>query len=123
MVKGFMRIVGIILIVVGIVGFITPLTGILDLTPTHNLIHLVTGILAYAVSGNFKGSVTAAKIFGVIYLLVGIVGLFTNDLFGLIMLMPLDTVIHFLIGFVSLYLGFNAASTTSINKAAKLKNK
>jgi preprotein translocase subunit Sss1 len=79
MARTFMKVLGAVLVLVGIVGFFIPFTGLLDLTFTHNLIHLVTGIAALAVSGSSKNSVLLAKVFGVVYLLVGVLGLFVTD--------------------------------------------
>jgi hypothetical protein len=105
MAKLFARVVGIILLLVGILGFFVPLDGFLDLTFTHNLFHLVTGIILLAVSGKEAGSVTAAKVFGIIYLLVGIVGIFINDFIGMTLTVS-GTIIHFVIALIALYVGF-----------------
>lgn len=113
MAKIFMKFLGVVLVLVGVVGFFVPFTGLLDLTITHNLIHLVTGIAALAVSGNSKNSALFAKVFGIVYLLVGVLGLFVTDIMGLIHLMPADNIIHFVIAIAALYFGFKSESNSS----------
>lgn len=106
MARTFMRIVGIVLVVVGIAGFAVPLNGLMNLTPAHDVVHLLTGAIALLVSGSQKNSVLYAKIFGVVYLLVAGAGLFTSNLLGLIPLMPADTVLHFVLAVAALWIGF-----------------
>jgi uncharacterized membrane protein HdeD (DUF308 family) len=119
MARTFMKVLGAVLVLVGIVGFFIPFTGLLDLTFTHNLIHLVTGIAALAVSGSAKNSVLFSKVFGVVYLLVGVLGLFVTDVMGLIHLMPADNVIHFVVAIAALYIGFKSeSSSSSVSRSA-----
>lgn len=80
------KIMGVILLLAGVLGF----THLLDplgahIGPaytTHNLVHVVSGILALYFG--FAGSLSAAKglciILGLVYLLVGILGLVMGDL-------------------------------------------
>jgi membrane associated rhomboid family serine protease len=108
--KTFLKILGAVLVISGIVGFFFPLHGMLDLTTTHNLIHLVSGVIALAASGNDLSSALVAKLFGVVYLLIGAVGLITSDLFGLVTLTGADTAIHFVVAVAALYAGFRSDS-------------
>lgn len=105
MAKTYMKIVGAIFVLVGVVGFFFPFHGLLSLTHTHNLVHILTGLVALAVSGSNEKSILFAKIFGVIYLLVAVIGLFTRDVLGLIILEPADTIIHFVFAIVSMVIG------------------
>lgn len=109
MARWFMRVVGIVLVVVGVVGFFEPLRGIFNLTPAHDLVHLVTGAIAVVVSRSTPQSVWYARVFGVVYLLVAAAGLVTSNLFGLIPLMPADTILHFLLAVGALWIGFVGA--------------
>jgi uncharacterized membrane protein HdeD (DUF308 family) len=109
MASRFIKIVGIIFIVLGIVGFFLPLEAIFHLTPMHNIVHLLSGIIGVSVSGSESKSALFAKMFGVIYLLVAILGLFTHEFLGIIFLMA-DNILHFLIAFASIYVGFASAS-------------
>lgn len=116
--KVLMRILGVVLIVVGIVGFGVKFTGLLNLTVAHDLIHLVTGAIVLGVSGNPKASVAVAKIFGFVYLVVGLLGLFVHNVLNLVILMPADTVIHFVLAIAFLYIGFNKASAQNQSATA-----
>ncbi|WP_246944541.1 DUF4383 domain-containing protein [Bacillus pinisoli] len=109
MASKFARTLGIIFIVSGIVGFFLPLEAIFHLTPVHNIVHLLSGVIGVAVSGSESRSVWYAKVFGFVYLLVAFLGLFTHEFAGIIFLMA-DNVLHFLIAFASIYVGFNSAS-------------
>ncbi|WP_027417645.1 DUF4383 domain-containing protein [Aneurinibacillus terranovensis] len=105
--KKFMSVVGVLLLLVGIMGVFVPFTGVLDLTFTHTIVYLVTGLLALAVSGNTKNSITLAKVIGIVYTLLGIAGLFTQHALGM-MLMPLDTVLNFILGIAALVVSFKS---------------
>lgn len=118
MAKSIMKIFGAVLVLVGIVGFFVPFTGLLDLTLAHNLVHLASGIIFLAVSGSDKNSVLTAKIFGIVYLLVAVLGLITTDVLGLITLDAADTAIHFVLTIGLLLAGFKGQSNHSVNKAA-----
>ncbi|WML48388.1 DUF4383 domain-containing protein [Neobacillus sp. PS3-34] len=105
MAKKFARILGVIFVVTGIVGFFFPLEKVFDLTTTHNIVHLATGIIALLVSGSETNSAAFSKIFGFIYLLVAIVGLFTHSFIGIHFLVA-DNILHFVIAFASIYVGY-----------------
>lgn len=75
--KGVMTL-GIIFIVIGIWGFIqNPILGLFLVNTSHNWVHLISGILAvaFAYSGELRAK-QFAKVFGVIYGLIAIFGLF-----------------------------------------------
>jgi len=83
---------GIVLLLVGIFGFVPPLApegllfGIFAVGPVHNLVHLGTGIVALAVGVMGPGpSRTFFQVFAVIYGAVAILGLFygNRDLLGI----------------------------------------
>ncbi len=114
MAKLYMTAVGIVLILVGIVGFILPFPGLLDLTPAHNVVHLATGAAALAIANTKRNMITLIRLFGALYLVVGIVGLFIPNFLGLIPLDPADTVIHFVLAIASLAVGFAVPSEEAI---------
>jgi len=76
MCKILCRIVGAALILAGLAGFVSPTLLGLHLTTIHNIVHLVTGLVALYVG--FAASVVVARmfclIFGAGYLLLGIAG-------------------------------------------------
>lgn len=80
----------------------------------HNLIHLVTGIAGIAAA--FMGWARLfCQAFGVIYLLVGVLGLVATDssgmLLGLIHNNMADNVLHLTIGGAAAFVGFVADKT------------
>ncbi|UZJ78240.1 hypothetical protein [Fictibacillus sp. KU28468] len=56
-----------------------------------------------------------AKVFGFVYLLVAILGLFTHEFAG-IHFLAADNVLHFIIAFVSIFTGFATPASKSANK-------
>ncbi|MFC7442452.1 DUF4383 domain-containing protein [Laceyella putida] len=107
--KCWMQAIGGVLVAIGAGGFFVPETVALHdwlhLTLPHNLIHLISGGAFLAVSHHERASRWTARGFGGIYLLAAILGLFTDDLFGLVESTPVVNTIHFLAGIVSLYVG------------------
>ncbi|TCP30018.1 uncharacterized protein DUF4383 [Scopulibacillus darangshiensis] len=112
MARATVRVLGVIFLILGIVGFFISFDDLFSLTLNHNIVHLLTGIILLAASGSEASSALVAKIFGFIYLVVFIVGLFTQDILG-IMLLPADDVLHVIIAAVLLYVGFKSASVTT----------
>jgi uncharacterized membrane protein len=106
MAKTIAKILGIVLLLVGILGF----THVLDslgahLSPAHNAVHIVSGILSlyFGFAGSLSGAKSFCTIFGLVYLLLGIVGLALGDLhIGPLMLGKVDHGIHLIVG--ALYL-------------------
>ncbi|WP_162920102.1 DUF4383 domain-containing protein [Paenisporosarcina cavernae] len=105
MARKFVQVLGIIFIILGVVGFFLPMEDIFHLTTMHNIVHLVSGIIALIMARSESGAILFAKVFGVIYLLVAIIGLFTHEFIGIVFLFA-DNVLHFIIAFASLYVGF-----------------
>ena len=77
MAKTVCKILGVILLLLGVCGFAAPTLLNAHLSPIHNAIHIVSG--AIALYFGFAGTLPAAKsfclIFGVIYLALGVLGL------------------------------------------------
>lgn len=104
---------GIVFILVGVLGFIPGITsngmllGIFEVDALHNVIHLLSGIIALLCAGSMKGAKTYFKIFGVVYALVTVLGfLGSGSVLGLIMVNGADNVLHLLIAIIALALGF-----------------
>jgi hypothetical protein len=114
---------GIVMLVIGVLGFVpalnaagpsgtsyTLLLGIFAVNPVHNLIHLATGAVALA-AGLYGSGVYARMyflIFGVVYTLVtlvGIMGVFFDGHGSLLGIAPIngaDNVLHVAIAALSL---------------------
>lgn len=76
MAKTICKILGVVFLLVGLVGFVMP--GILGmhLSVVHNLVHIISGAIALYLG--FAGSLSAARMFciafGIVYLLLAICG-------------------------------------------------
>lgn len=116
---------GVIYVVVGILGFIGPLIGnsgsfitisqdrhtllgIADINLLHNIVHLVIGVAGLAAASTVTNARMYCQVFGVVLMLVGVIGIFASNLFGVLPLGGLDIAIHLLSGAVLAYFGFAA---------------
>lgn len=76
MAKTICKVLGVVFLLVGVVGFAAPTLLNAHLTPAHNVVHIVSGVLALYFG--FAGSLAAAKmfalVFGVVYLGLGVLG-------------------------------------------------
>jgi uncharacterized membrane protein HdeD (DUF308 family) len=118
-------ILGIVFIIMGIVGFITPtenstgvqaLFGIFDVDTFQNIFHLITGLIGIAAAFT-EYSVTFNRIVGVIYTLLGLLGLipalymptYGNDTGRFLSLTHLsigDHILNIGVGLIALAIGF-----------------
>jgi multisubunit Na+/H+ antiporter MnhG subunit len=111
MAKTYAIVVGVVLLLVGLLGFVKP-DGMMGLhfNTLHNTIHLVSGLLG--VWAGFGKSASAPRIFaqafGVIYTLVAIVGFAhtPGGISDLLMLNPMYNTIHLIVGLLGLAAGF-----------------
>jgi hypothetical protein len=70
-------VLGIVLVVVGLLGFVNnPVLGIFLVNPLHNIIHIVTGLVLLAGAYSSLGSSLALKIIGIVYAIVAVIGFF-----------------------------------------------
>jgi Domain of unknown function (DUF4383) len=124
-------VIGIVFLIIGILGLIFDTTsGSLfgfDVDLVHNLVHLFTGILGLAAA--FTGwSRRFNQIFGIIYIVVGIAGLFPflyfdQRLLGLMHVDAADNVLHLVVGLVAAGVGFfmTDSRTTRANTDAMVR--
>lgn len=116
MLKRAAMIFGVAFIAAGILGFVPGITtadgyllGIFHVNAAHNIVHLVSGAVAlYAGMQSESLSRLYFQVFGVIYAVVALLGLFygREPLLGFIAHNPADVVLHLVIAVVALYLGF-----------------
>lgn len=105
---------GAVFVVVGILGFIpafTPnghLLGIFEVNGVHNMIHLLSGVAALVLSRTHKNARLYFQVFGIVYGLVALLGVFSgdNDLLGVVAHNVADIFLHIIIAATALYLGF-----------------
>lgn len=123
-VRTYAQILGIVLILVGIVGLLLGdglLLGILNIDVVEDIVHILTGgLLAYVGFSRLDlgaaRSVVAA--FGVVYLLVGILGFILPNLFGLIPsgYTVFDNLLHLVLGVLSLVIVFTQPDTAAAER-------
>jgi hypothetical protein len=77
MAKTICKILGVVFLFVGVCGFAAPTLLGAHLTPPHNVVHIVTGVIAlyFGFAGSLSGAKAFALVFGVVYLALGILGL------------------------------------------------
>jgi hypothetical protein len=115
MLKTIAIIFGIIMLIVGALGFVPEanpngrLLGVFHVNFEHNLIHIATGIVSILCGlVSEHASRLFFQIFGIVYGLVALLGLYYGDrpILGLIANNMADVVLHFIIAAFALYLGF-----------------
>ncbi|HKN82894.1 MAG TPA: DUF4383 domain-containing protein [Pyrinomonadaceae bacterium] len=77
MAKTVCKILGVLFVLVGIIGFASPHLLGAHLTPAHNVVHIVSGAIAlyFGFAGTLSGAKIFCLVFGVIYLALGILGM------------------------------------------------
>ena len=112
--RTYAKVVGVIVILIGIGGLVLgekSLLGVLNIDIAEDVVHLLSGGLMAAVG--FRGSDSAVRTVvggvGVVYLLVGVLGIFVPDMFGLLpheYKTVLDNLIHLTLGVLGIGVGF-----------------
>ena len=120
-------VIGLLFIVVGILGYVdNPIIGasetaIFHADSVHNLVHIISGVLfvlvAYASPAN---AAMFCKVFGTVYLLLGVLGLFRigsdgmTTLLGFLHVNGPDNYLHIALGLVILLVGFGVGRRRTI---------
>lgn len=107
MAKQVCKLLGIVLLIVGLLGF----THVLDSLgahvgpahATHNLVHIISGVLAlyFGFAGSLSGARSFCLVFGAVYLALGLIGFATGTLnIAAIKLVlgQVDHIIHVVLG-------------------------
>src|SRR5215212_55828 len=127
-IKQFARIIGVVLILVGIVGLVLGnklWLGILNIDIVEDIVHLVTGgLLAYVGFGRTDLVTTRNLVLalGVIYLAVGILGFLVPMMFGLIPhgYTVFDDLLHLALGVLSIVIAFTYRRAVRRRPAARI---
>jgi hypothetical protein len=114
MLKTLANVFGVVFVLIGVLGFVPGVTsdghllGIFDVSTLHNVIHLLSGVAAFALAaGGEKGAKTYFQVFGIVYGIVTVVGFVQkNTVLGLIGVNMADNLLHLTITAVALYAGF-----------------
>ena len=117
-------ILGVVFLLVGVLGFVAPTLLGAHLSLAHNIIHLVSGAISLwlGLKGTPAGARTFCLVFGVVYLLLGIVGfaMGTGDerLFTVIpdqlVLGTMDHIIHIALGVIYLIGGLMTKAAATV---------
>lgn len=95
---------------VGLVGFINdPILGIFDVDPLHNIVHILSGLLALAAVMLGNGTMRLfARLFSLVYGAVALAGFFmpAKHIFGLFITNVADNWLHLGIALVLAWAGF-----------------
>jgi hypothetical protein len=120
MLKSISILFGVIMLVVGVLGFVPGaapnghLLGMFHVNAFHNMVHVLSG-LAALIAGitSTHAARLFFRIFGVIYGLVAVLGFFygPEPIFGILANNMADTWLHVAIAAVSLLLGFAVRET------------
>jgi len=115
MAKTIATILGIIFIAVGLLGFASPNVMGMHLSMAHNIVHLVSGVVALYVGlqGSFDAARTFCIIFGVVYGLLGAAGfVFGGAADHMLTVVPdqlvlgtMDHIVHIVLGAIFLIAG------------------
>jgi len=117
--KNIAVVLGIILVLVGLAGFVGGLgivgpEGYFVTNTSHDVVHLITGIIFLWVALKSMGALgTTLKVFGVIYILLAIIGFFSGDmLLGVFSVNMADHILHLVLGIIILWGGFMASKNS-----------
>lgn len=77
MAKTVCKILGVVFLLAGVAGFVAPTLLGFHLSPAHNAVHIVSGVIAlyFGFAGTLSGAKTFSLVFGVVYLALGVLGL------------------------------------------------
>ena len=112
-------IIGIAFVFGGVAGFLPTfitdglLFGYFEVNNMHNLVHIVTGVLAIMAATSYRFTILFFQIFGFIYTIMGVWGFFQNGDLYVMHVNTADNVLHVVVGVIGLYLGLAAKRTTA----------
>ncbi|HSE57042.1 MAG TPA: DUF4383 domain-containing protein [Candidatus Paceibacterota bacterium] len=109
------KLFGWVFLIIGVLGFVPGITGnghllgIFEVDSLHNIIHLLSGVLALWLGKSESGAKTYFKVFGVVYALVTVLGFLSGTVLGLISVNLADNVLHLVIAAIALWAGFSGS--------------
>ena len=117
---GWIAIAGVSLLAAGLLGFVNnPIVGRADAIfatgTVHNLVHVLTGLLALYIAFMLKGEMQANAVigFGILYGLVFVALIVSNNLFGLFeyQVNVGDHLLHAGVAIISIFVGLMARTS------------
>lgn len=98
MAKSIAALFGLIFTVIGLLGFVlpSPLFGLFEVDVTHNVIHILTGLIGLLAAKGGKGPArTYLLVFGIVYAIVAVLGFTMNgDILGFFHANMEDNILH-----------------------------
>ena len=110
MARMYALVVGAVLLIIGVLGFVTSSFMGMEFHPAHNVIHLISGIVGlWAGSRGDKLARPYAQVFGAVYTLVAVAGFAGIHDLGSIKLGLNSTysIVHLVVGLAGLAAGFS----------------
>lgn len=86
------------------------LFGFFQVDSMHNLIHLVTGVIAIMAATRYSLTKLFFKLVGIIYTIAGVYGFWSNGDLMIIHTNYNGSILHIVIGVISLFLGFTKSN-------------
>jgi hypothetical protein len=102
---------GIGFIFAGVAGFLPSfmpnglLLGLFEIDMMHNIVHIVSGVVAIMAATSYHYSRLYFRVFGVLYAIVTVAGFWKGQVYIMHMNMA-DNFLHLVITLIALYLGF-----------------
>ena len=122
---------GIVFLLIGILGLVTPggmsmatdpapamVLGLFGVNLLHNIVHLAFGVWGLVASRSWSGAKAYAQIGGVIYIVLAVLGFVVPTTFGLIPIGGNDIWLHAALGVILAGIGFTAKPETTTTTAA-----
>lgn len=108
LVKTVTWLLGIVFVLIGLAGFFVDGTLLVfEVDTVHNIVHLLSGIVALAAVGSGESYARLYLIvFGLVYALVTVLGFVTGDILGLFSVNDADNYLHAALALVMLGVGF-----------------
>ena len=126
MLKKVALIFGIVFILVGILGLVTPggmsmaadpapghILGMFGVNLLHNIVHLLIGVWGVVASRSWGGAKAFMQIGGVLYIVLAALGFVIPTTFGLIPIGGNDIYLHAVLGLIMAGIGFTAKPETA----------
>ncbi|MCA1815871.1 MAG: DUF4383 domain-containing protein [Acidobacteria bacterium] len=127
MAKTIATLLGVVFILVGIIGFVSPTFLGTHLSMTHNIVHIVSGAISlyFGLAGSLGGARMFCIVFGVVYALLGICGFLLGTgpdrMFEALAALGLhlgtmDHIVHILLGVVYLIGGLATRAAAAVDR-------
>ena len=113
--KTIVMVLGVVVLLVGVIGYFNnPVLSLFPVNGLHNLVHLAIGVLLiiFAMRGD-AGASMIAKVMGIVFALVAILGFLAPDLMADLLAIDMaDNWLHVVLAIVFLWIGFGMKPKT-----------